>query len=266
MSWIAPLSPDLVWFQGPDAVRFLNDIISQEIGQAAPGEVRRSLLLNVRGKLDHLLWVLRGEDQVGLVTDPGRGPELATTLTRYRIRVEVSIEPETRPLWVVVGEPVEGWTGDRASPLHADLSWRRTPRALVAGERPDLPQGSPEDYEKARVASGDPSWGVDVDEGTIPQEMELADLTVDFDKGCFLGQEVVGRIQHRGHVNRLLRILDLEGPASVGDPIRWEGADVGAVTSVAGQMALGMVRREVSVGGTVGVGEASGRVRSVLEG
>ena len=60
--WLAPETPDLVWFRGSDAVRFLNDLISQEIGALDPGRVRRSLLLGPQGKLDHMLWALRGEE------------------------------------------------------------------------------------------------------------------------------------------------------------------------------------------------------------
>jgi folate-binding protein YgfZ len=263
MSWLAPKSPELVWFTGPDAVRFLNDIVSQEIGAMGQGDVRRSLLLNVKGKLDHILWVLRGDDQIGLLTDTGRGEELAATLGRYRIRVDVAIEVETRPLWVVIGEERRGWAGGRDGPLEADISWRTTPRALFAGASPEVELGSIDDYELARISSGEPCWGVDVDEGTIPQEMDLVDLTVDFDKGCFLGQEVVGRIQHRGHVNRLLRILDIEGTAAPGDQIVWDGKEVGSVSSVSGPVGLGMVRREVPVSAVVGVGSAPAVVRAV---
>ncbi len=59
MAWIAPEQPDLVWFSGSDVLRFLNDIISQELGNMAPGETRRSFLLEPQGKLQFLLWVMR---------------------------------------------------------------------------------------------------------------------------------------------------------------------------------------------------------------
>jgi folate-binding protein YgfZ len=119
------------------------------------------------------------------------------------------------------------------------------------------------DYEIARVNDGEPRWGVDVDEKTIPQEMELVDLTVDFDKGCYLGQELVARIDSRGHVNRFLRILELAGPAMPGDPITYEGKEVGTMTSKGGDLGLGMVRREVPVGARVGVGGHQAVVRAV---
>lgn len=254
MSWIAPPTPDLVWFEGPDAVSFLDAILSQDLVAMSPGEVSRSFLLAPRGKLDHLLWVLRGEDLVGLVADPGRGEELYTTLRRYRIRVDVEIEIETRPLWLVMGEGSGGWDGDRSGELRADLSWSTMPRTLIAGERPDLPEWTAEQYEEARVLAGEPKWGVDVDEGTIPQETGKADRLIRYDKGCFLGQELVGRIHMRGHVNRFLRHLHLAAPAPAGSVITAGDKEVGTMTSVAGRVGLGMVRREIEPGSTVSVG------------
>ncbi|MCI0426101.1 MAG: hypothetical protein L0Z47_09695 [Actinobacteria bacterium] len=265
MSRLAPETPELVWFSGPDAVGFLEDIISQQVAGMQPGEVRRSLLLGARGKLDHILWVLRGEELVGLMTDAGRGEELASTLNRYRIRVKVTIEVEPRALWVVLGEEVEpsSWTPKREGPLDAGVSWVGVPRRLVAGERPGLEPVAPSDYELARIMAGEPRWAVDVDEGTIPQETELVGLMVDFDKGCYLGQELVARIHSRGHVNRFLRILELEGSAAAGSVLTWEGRDVGVMTSVSDGYGLGLVRREVVPGSRVTMNGVGALVRAV---
>ncbi len=254
MTWLAPVSPELVWFEGPDAVSFLDAILSQELEAMKPGEVSRSFLLAPRGKLDHLLWVLRGDDLVGLVADPGRGEELFSTLRRYRIRVKVEIEIDERPLWVVMGEGGHGgWSGDRSGALDADLSWPAIGRTLVAGEKPDIPVGTEGQYEEARILAGEPAWGVDIDDGTIPQETAMADRFIRYDKGCFLGQELVGRIHMRGHVNRFLRHLHLAEPAPAGSSITLGDKEVGQMTSVAGLVGLGMVRREVEPGETVRV-------------
>ncbi|HEX2404956.1 MAG TPA: hypothetical protein VHM29_09655, partial [Acidimicrobiia bacterium] len=161
---IAPSAPELIWFGGADAIRFLNDLISQEIGDLDPGSVRRSLLLTPQGKLDHIIWVLRGENEVGLIVEDGRGGDLAAKLGRYRIRVDVDIESSPIDTWLVVGS-LEGaagrWTGDRSG-LVADVSWSSLPRSLVAGERPSLPSLEVEDYETLRIEAGEPLMGVDV--------------------------------------------------------------------------------------------------------
>jgi len=254
---LAPETPDLVWFRGPDTIRFLNDLLSQEIATASPGTVLRSLLLDPQGKLDHILWVLRGEDEVGLVTDPERGSDLVSTLGRYRIRVQVEIEEETDPIWLVVGAggtTAGGWqrTGEGAV---ADVSWAKTRRALRVGERPDLETMSEDRYEELRIESGEPRFGKDVDEKTIPQQTGLVPVAVAFDKGCFLGQELVARIDSRGgNVPQRIGILEFEnGVPPVGSSIMHEGNEVGIVTSAMGSLALGMVRREVAMGQQVEV-------------
>ncbi|MDX1469557.1 MAG: hypothetical protein R3258_09455 [Acidimicrobiia bacterium] len=250
MAWLAPVSPDIVWFRGEDTVRFLNDILSQEIGDMDDGEVRRSMLLTPDGKVQHLMWVLSSGGDIALITDDGRGEELANVLGRYRIRVDVTIEPENEPAWLVIGE----WEG-------IDVSWPSVPRFLVIGDRPDLAEGTVQEYERLRIEQGEPLAGVDVSEKTIPQETGMVAAMVDFDKGCFVGQELVGRIDARGgNVPRPLRILRLEGEVSPGAQVMYGDAEVGSVTSVAGDLALGIVKRAVPVGAVVRVGEVQATV------
>ena len=249
----------------------------------APGAVRRSLLLQPQGKLDHVLWVLKGDDRVGLVTEDGRGEELVSTLGRYRIRVDVQIELSAEPSWVVIGsrEFDAGTWRPFNDGIAADISWARVSRTLITSNKPTVTEGTREAYERMRILSGEPRWGVDVDEKTIPQEAELVDSGVDFTKGCYLGQELVARIDSRGHVNRHLRILELEGDVEAGSPIAYrtsrdteytlgngrsvavDGKEVGVMTSTAGGVGLGMVRREVGVGDVVQVGAVGARVQEI---
>jgi folate-binding protein YgfZ len=252
--WLAPESPELVWFGGADATRFLNDLISQEIGDLEPGGARRSFLLDPQGKLQFLLWVIRDDDRTGLVTDPGRGGELASTLGRYRIRVDVAIDAETTPVWVVVG----AWPG-------YDISWPDTERHLFVGERPELSVGTAEEYELLRIEAGEPAWGRDVDEKTIPHESGLVSSAVDFDKGCFLGQELVARIDSRGGntPRHLRRIETSDGLLAVGAPLIRGEKEVGTVTSAVGGVGLALVRREVEIGDEVVAGDVDAVVRGL---
>jgi len=217
------------------------------------GDSKRSLLLNPKGKVDHILWVIGAPGRIGLVTEPGRGKELAAALGRYRIRVDVTVAPETAQVWLVIA----GGDG-------YDVSWAGAPRRLVIGERPDLAEESHERYEALRIAAGEPMWGVDVDETAIPQETGLVEASVDFDKGCFLGQELVARINSRGGAApRRLRLLDLDAPAEVGAPIEREGKRVGALTSVSGAVGMSLIHRDVGDGDAVAVGGATAAVRAV---
>ena len=256
-AFLADVAPDLVWFRGPDVVRFLNDLLSQEIAMMAPGGVRRSMLLNPQGRIDHLLWVLRGDDEVGLVTDPDRGADLAATLGRYRIRVAVEIEQSVDPIWLVVGaySDAVGMWSQSGDGLIADVSWTAVPRFLVVGERPELPAIDAGALESLRIGSREPVVGVDIGPSTIPQETGLVPVTVDVDKGCFLGQELVGRIHRRGHVNKQLRVLEFPGQAAqAGSEITKGELTLGILTSVSGSVGLATIRREIEPGETVMVG------------
>jgi hypothetical protein len=267
---LAPTTPDLVWFGGADALRFLNDLISQEIGDMEPGSVRRSLLLTPQGKLDHIIWVLGGGDEIGLVVDEGRGEDLAVKLGRYRIRVDVEIELAMVDRWLVVGpfgaDPGR-WSGDRGDSV-ADISWRGVERTLVVGEKPDLPSMDAGEYEGLRIEAGEPLMGVDVTDNTIPQETGLVESSIAFDKGCFLGQELVARLDSRGgRVNHHLRILRFEGPApDAGETVSKDGEPVGTMTSVAEEVGLGLLRRVVEPGEVVEAGDAEAVVEAVPSG
>lgn len=261
---LAPETPDLVWFRGPDTIRFLNDIISQEVATLEPGKVTRSLLLEPQGKLAHLLWVLRGEEEIGLLTDPGRAEELASALGRYRIRVDVEIEQDQTPSWMALGQwgPDSGtWerNGDR---LLADISWSTLKRTYGTGPTPDFEEVPASEYERARIEAGEPRWGVDVTGDTIPHESGLVPATVDFSKGCFLGQELVARIDSRGgNVPRHLRLLELgAATAEPGSKVVSEDKEVGTITSVSGSVAMATLKRGVEPGDEVRVGETPARV------
>jgi len=253
--WIAPDHPELIWFRGGDSVRFLNDLISQEVASMAVGSVRRSMLLQPQGKLDQILWVIRGDDEVGLVTEEGRGDDLTAALGRYRIRVEVEIDKDERPTWVIVGSSefdVGTWRPFNGG-LAADVSWAGVERTLIVGNKPTVALGDPDEYELLRIRAGEPRWQVDVDEKTIPQEADLVDSGVDFTKGCYLGQELVARIDSRGHVNRRLRILELDASAEPGSIVVHRDSDVGTMSSVSDRFGLATIRREVEVGDKVTV-------------
>ncbi len=115
-------------------------------------------------------------------------------------------------------------------------------------------------FDIARIESGRPEWGIEIDDSTLPQEANFDALhAISYTKGCYTGQETVARIHFRGHVNRHLRGLrfDESQPIPVGAELRDAGGKtIGDVRSSAvsprlGGIALGMVRREVEDGAEV---------------
>ena len=200
---------DVVRVSGPDTWPFLQSLLSQDVEGLADGERRPTLLLTPQGKVDVVAGITRVGDDAVLDTDPGWGDRLATSLGRFKIRTKVEIAVELAP------------TPDAAT---------------VAAE------------EAARIAAGVPRLGADLDDSVIPQEAFLERDAVSFTKGCFVGQELVCRIDSRGHVNRFLRHLvptDRDAVLSVGAEIAVAGKTVGTITSSAPGIALGYVRREV---------------------
>jgi len=118
-------------------------------------------------------------------------------------------------------------------------------------------------FETARIEAGVPRFGADMDETNIPLECGIENLAVSYNKGCYIGQEVINRIHSIGHVNRELRGLRLADPASAGLPLPQHGdklfqggREVGYITSAVkspvlnANIALGYVRREANQIGT----------------
>ncbi len=258
---------EIVWVTGPDAISFLDGLLSQNIAAMGVGTTARSLLLAPNGKLRATLFVLRGDDRVGLVCDRGRSELVAGDLARFKIRVDVVIEIEDREIWEVWGPTaadfldaaVAGGTwrsiGDSIT-VEMPFRYSDLPRLVVVGAAPPLPVVSADPLEPLRIEMGEPVMGIDLTERTIPQEGADVAGSVDFTKGCYLGQELVARIDSRGHVNQRLTglVIAARPVPPPGTELLREGAVVGAVTSAAWSearscvVALGMVRVAVAAG------------------
>lgn len=258
---------DLVWVEGPDTAKFLQGILSQDIESMEEDSVARSFLLNPQGKLTAVLWVIKGEERVGLFCDSGLGAKVVETLNYYRIRVKVEVRLDERQVASLIGPEVggaldlpTGWT-ESDGVVMARCAIGNLDRALVAGQAsiPDVPRVGMLAMTAVRIENGEPVMGQDVDEKTIPQETGLVPEAVSFTKGCYLGQELVARIDSRGHVNRQLRGISLAENIipPQGAEVWFGDKKVGELTSVAeslGVMApvgLGLIRREAEPGETV---------------
>ncbi len=262
--FIADRSPrGLVVVTGGDATSFLQGLLSQDLDPLADGGDLPALLLSPQGKLDVAVRALRVGDAWWLDTDADYAPRLAASLGRFRIRVQVELEDRTPSTGLVSLVGVDPGT-DRPGIYQLATRWAGHPgvdllgdaaavHAATAALDPAVERWTPERFEAFRIEAGVPRLGVDVDDATIPQEAFLERDAVSFTKGCFLGQELVCRIDTRGHVNRYLRGLRLPGSAlpPFGAAVIVEGRERGVLTSAAvvpGEdrvVGLAMVRREV---------------------
>jgi folate-binding protein YgfZ len=258
--WVAGRT-GLVWVGGPDAVTFLDGLLSQNIAALPAGRGARSLLLAPNGKLRAVLWVIRQNDRVALLGDAGRTDAVAADLARFRIRVDIELALEAKPIYDIWG-PGAGRVAEQANADGAELAvaypMQRSPlpRFVVVGRRPVADEMTPAAAEAIRIAEGEAVSGIDLDDATIPQEALDVSTAVDFAKGCYLGQELVARIDSRGRVNRRIKGLVFAGSATPypGESLTYQGKVVGAATSTAwsdllkAPVGLGMVRREVKDG------------------
>jgi folate-binding protein YgfZ len=252
------LERDVVVVGGPDTFSFLQSLVSQDVEGLTDGAVVPSLLLTPKGKVDSCFRVVRVGDGAWLDVEAGFGEALRAALERFKLRVKVEITvPDV--LWGMLA--LRGETAVHAAPAPPEttavlpVAWPAAAGIDVIGPRDvlgDLPAANDgldaDAYERMRIEAGVPRLGRDLDDGVIPQEAGLERDAVSFTKGCYLGQELVARIDSRGHVNRLLRQLrpdDGTTALAPGAEITVDGATVGTVTSAVAGLALGFVRREV---------------------
>ena len=269
---------DVVRVSGPDAERYLQGQLSQDVAALAPGAWAWALVLSPQGRLDAFVRVYRASaGEFVLDTDAGTGPALVTRLLRFRLRTKVEVQqlgwravavrgPGAVSLWPSVAQ---------AEDLVAvPFEWGGLAGYDLLGAGPVAPGAAvavgQDDYEAVRIEAGFPRHGAELDERTIPAEAGLVEASASFTKGCYTGQELVARIDSRGsNVPRHLRGLLLSGPATAGEPLyRAEAGaepakEAGRLTSVAlsperGWVALGYLGRAVTEGETVVVGGEGG--------
>ena len=198
-------------FSGPDAVRFLNGQVTQDVRKVfGGGEVLPSCVTDAKGKLRFRVWLAEGktEGSVLVFCREGMVADLEAWLTRYLIADDVEVR---------------------------DVSME------VSVEDFRFPYGEIDEAE--RIERGIPKWGAELTEGMLPPEAGLDATDISYTKGCYIGQEVISRIKSAGKVNRRLVKLSFDGEGELGEILNPEGKLCGEVTSVSGNLGLGFLKR-----------------------
>ncbi|MEA2401398.1 MAG: hypothetical protein QOK00_1801 [Thermoleophilaceae bacterium] len=269
--------------RGGEAADFLQGQVSNDVEGLAPGQGCYATVLNHKGKLRTDLRVLRGADFHWLDTEAIGHAVLRHMLSTYTLGRDVQWEDvgETHSILSLVGPGAERLV-DPTPPAeeHSFVDtgaglWVRTDLGvdlLCSNERAErlrseleVEEVSEEVAECLRIESGRPRLGYDMDAETIPQEAGINERAVNFEKGCYVGQETVARLHYRGKPNRHLRGLLLSEPAERRTDILLGDKVVGRVGSTCvsprlGPIALALVRREAAPGDTVLVDGAEARV------
>jgi len=234
---------------GADATGFLQGLLTNDVERLDPGQARYAALLTPQGKILFDMIVVRGpgEEPSYLIDCAGvQAADLARRLGFYKLRAKVAIAD------VSADRAVAAFWGDEPSSvdegfLYADprdprLGWRAIlPRPIAAAV------GSEHvgEYEGLRIAVGAPKGGLDFAYAdAFPHDANLDLLHgVDFDKGCYVGQEVVSRMKHRGTARKRIARVKLAGPAPApGTPVLDRELAVGALGSSSGREALALIR------------------------
>ncbi|WP_426440946.1 YgfZ/GcvT domain-containing protein [Bradyrhizobium genosp. P] len=255
----AAFLPDrgVVKVSGEDARDFLNGLITTDLEELRPGLARFGALLTPQGKIiiDFLITEAPSGHGGGFLIDAPRAlaKGLADKLGFYKLRAKVVVENLSDSLGVLAawdGAPAMQPDLSFADPRNAALGWRILIPEELKQKLADLIGADLVDsgaYEAHRIAAGVPRGGLDFMYGdAFPHETNMDRLHgVDFDKGCYVGQEVVSRMQHRGTARtRTVKII-LDGPSpEAGATILAGDKPVGTIGSTAGRNGLALIRTD----------------------
>ena len=284
-------------FGGPRAAEIVTGLVTNDVLSLQPGHGQYAAALTPKGKIAADIRIFA--DQDGLLTDtsPRAAQNWRDIVTKYvnpRIAPYRDVTAETKDVGVygpkarhlvaaaTHADPVALGALHPYAHISADVDGGRMMIVRVAeieaeGYEIIVPAahektirekllshgaipGSQQTWNVARIESGRPEWGIDMNDATIPQEANFDSLgAISYTKGCYTGQETVARVHFRGHVNRYLRKLHFVSaaiPPTSAQLIDDAGEIVGDVRSVAmsprhGGVAIAMVRREVADGATL---------------
>jgi len=241
-------SREVLRVRGADARKYLQGLITNDLSKAQETRAIHTGLLSPQGKILFDFFVVPDGDGFLIDVAQDKAAELLQRLLFYRLRAQVDIAEE--PALAVAA----AW--GRAPRLPEGALVYADPRLTALGVRMLAPKntglaglgceaGSEDDYHAFRISQGVPEGGRDYAFGeAFPHEALFDQLNgVDFGKGCFVGQEVVSRMEHRGTARK--RIVPVEGAAPLpasGTNIEADGLPIGTLGSVSGASGLALIR------------------------
>lgn len=257
---VFPFFPALLEFRGPDAVRFLNGQLTQDVKRLAGGKISLpACVTDAKGKLQFRVTLTETDDGALWVAGPAGVQEaLEARLTRYLIADDVEVTDVSGKYFLThfIGS---------VPPPPASVMARESNRYGIPGtdwwspadldvECPEHHLMSSDELEALRIENGIPAWDHELKEGMLPPEALLEASDISYTKGCYVGQEVISRIKSAGKVNRRLTRFSFEPGAALspGPLVDSLGTSAGELTSVSPVIsegvrhALGYLKRGAS--------------------
>ena len=240
----------VVRVSGEEAAAFLQNLLTNDVETLGLGEARYAALLAPQGKILFDFLVVRAPAETGaaylLDCDGARAADLAKRLSIYKLRAKVAVADQSADHGVVAT-----WS-DEAEDAPSGIVYR-DPRAASLGLRAILPRAAAlavggaevDAYEALRIGLGAPKGGVDFAYGdAFPHDADMDWFSgVDFSKGCYVGQEVVSRMKHRGGARKRIVRVRLDGSAPApGAEITDGERPLGVLGSSSGRDALALLR------------------------
>jgi folate-binding protein YgfZ len=236
----------LIRVSGEEATHFLQGLLTCDIAHLKTGEATFGALLSPQGKILFDFFVIVSTNGLILDVEKSMAEDLIRRLIFYRLRAKVTIEPmdERTHVYAIWGEGLQRAVADGVivpDPRLVQMGMR----AYIRCQPEDTISKTMDDWHSHRISLGMPEGGLDYAFGSaFPHDCLMDQFKgVDFAKGCYVGQEVVSRMQHRGTARK--RIVQISGSGALpaaGTEILSDGKSCGEITSVAGEKGLAMVR------------------------
>jgi folate-binding protein YgfZ len=225
----------IIQVTGADSTHFLHNLLTNSIENMETGDIRYAALLTPQGKIISDMFVHAHAGCLWLDLPQPAAAEVLKRLTMYRLRAQVTFTDMLASHSVDVG-----WGGEAsgmADPRYAPLGWRQ-----VVESRDTVAAG--QTYDAHRIALGIPEGGIDFAYNeTFPHEACLDQLHgIDFNKGCYIGQEVVSRMQHRGTARTRIVQVSAAALPEIGTPVSAGGKTVGRMGSSQDTQGIALVR------------------------
>jgi hypothetical protein len=232
---------------GEDARHFLDNLVTNDMALLDGQDAMHAALLTPQGKILATFFVVGRPDGYLMETGRQEAADLVKRLSLYKLRAKVALNDISENRVVVAswgGPPPSDLLGvTYTDPRHRGLGHRTIMAAPMAAKLAAEDEG-PEAYDRHRIGLGVGQAGIDYKLGdAFPHEANLdRQAGVSFTKGCFVGQEVVARMQHKAVVRKRVTRIEGTAPLVAGAAIMAGEAEIGTIGSVAGTAALAMLR------------------------
>jgi folate-binding protein YgfZ len=258
--------------EGADRLNWLNSILSQELTGMAAGDSAEALQLDPQGHIEYVLHLIEDGERTWAIVESATLDALRAWLEKmiFRSKVEIVSHPELKVFFGIGTDFGLTWVDPWSSIVEGGVTYATShptynAREHILAEAPALEIVPMDAAEALRVAAHRPRQLTEVDDRTLPHELDWLSTAVHLRKGCYRGQESVAKVHNLGHPPRRLTFLHLDGSNHLlpdETEVTLDGKVVGRVTSLAqhfemGPIALAVLSRSVPEDSTLMVGRVS---------